>query len=83
MSCDVLELANDLGLIVETNLFKETEPPKTNELDILRDELGSPRAFRVTMLKKASELETSLVEEDLPSSSLEPYLLSQEPDSQV
>lgn len=58
LSRDVLELIYDLGL--EEHVTKYGVPPMMKELEELRDELGSPRTFRDSMLKKASDMEKTL-----------------------
>lgn len=58
LSRDILDLIHELGL--EEHVTKNGVPSMAKELEELRIELGSPRTFRTTMLKKASDLERIL-----------------------
>lgn len=58
LSLEILQLVHDLGL--EEHVNKYGGNPMNHELESLRDEIGSPREFRCSMLKKASEMEKSL-----------------------
>ena len=58
LSRKVLELVYNLGL--EESVTNHGVHPMMQELDKLRDELGSPRTFRNSILKKASEMEKNL-----------------------
>jgi drug/metabolite transporter (DMT)-like permease len=57
-SRDILELVYDLDL--EKHVTQYGVHPVIQELEKLRDKLGSPRTFRESMLIKASEMEKSL-----------------------
>lgn len=56
---EILTLICDVGL--EDHLTKYGDPRKRN-LDLMRDEIESPREFRSSMLRKASEMEKQLSE---------------------
>ncbi len=58
LSLEILQLVHDLSL--EEHVTKYGGNPMNHELESLRDEIGSPREFRCSMLKKASEMEKSL-----------------------
>ena len=62
LSREVLELVFHLGL--EDQVSRCGVPSVAKEFDKLRVELGSPREFRVSILKKASDLEKSLYHDD-------------------
>lgn len=62
LSREVLELVYDLGL--EDQVSRCGIPSVAKEFDKLRIELGSPREFRESILKKASDLEKSLYHDD-------------------
>ena len=57
LSRDVLQLVFDLGL--QDHINKKGISPKISELEEMAKDLGSPRAFRETILRKASALEKS------------------------
>ncbi len=70
LSREVVELVYGLGL--EDYVTKFCVPSMVKELDQLRVELGSPRGLRESLLKKVSEMEQNLFNDDNEMPKLRP-----------